>query len=61
MRAILAEAGKIDEKYLGPDWIMISNDILNNNLKDRPADHVANLLRQRIGLKELNRWMIEDF
>ncbi len=61
MRATLAEAGKIDEKYLGPDWIMISNDILNNNLKDRPADHVANLLRQRIGLKELNRWMIEDF
>ena len=52
MRSVLAEAGKIDEKYLGPEWILTANDILNNHIKNGTADHVANLLRQRI--KELN-------
>ena len=54
MRSLLAEAGKIDESYLGPEWILIANEILSENIDSSTADGVTAILRQRIGIKELN-------
>ena len=56
MRAVLAEAGKYDDRYLGPEWILIANDILAKSNRNLSAEGVADLLRKRIGIKELNRW-----
>lgn len=60
MRTILAEAGKTDERFLGPEWILIANDILSKSGKEASAEAVCDILRKRIGLKELNRWTTRD-
>ena len=54
MRALLAEAGKLDESYLGPEWILAANEILSENLERETAEGMTRILRERIGLKELN-------
>lgn len=50
MRAILAEAGRTDDKYLGPEWIQIANDILAKSDRNLSAEEMANRLRARLGM-----------
>ena len=54
MRALLAEAGKTDESFLGSEWILIANEILKDNLEKETAEGMTRILRDRIGLRELN-------
>ncbi len=54
MRSLLAEAGRIDDRYLGPEWVLISNEILKKCDRGLSAEKITEILRQRIGLKELN-------
>jgi type IV secretory pathway ATPase VirB11/archaellum biosynthesis ATPase len=51
MRSILAEAGRIDERYLGPEWILIANDILSKSTPEQTAESVAEQLRNRLEIK----------
>ena len=51
MRSILAEAGRTDEKYLGPDWILVANDILSRCSQDQTAESIAEQLRRRLDIK----------
>jgi len=53
MRSLLAEAGKYDEKYLGPEWILAANDVLSKCSRSMTAEAATDELRKRIGLKEL--------
>jgi type II secretory ATPase GspE/PulE/Tfp pilus assembly ATPase PilB-like protein len=53
MRSVLAEAGRTDEKYLGPEWILIANDILSKSTPDQTAESIANQLRGRLNLEGL--------
>ncbi len=55
MRSILAEAGRNDERYLGPEWILIANDILSKSRRDQTAEAAADRLRKRIE-SEAARW-----
>jgi len=48
MRSILAEAGRTDERYLGPEWILPANDILARSSKDQSAESIADILRKEI-------------
>ena len=48
MRSILAEAGRTDERYLGPEWILTANDILARSSKDQSAESIADILRKEI-------------
>ena len=48
MRSILAEAGRTDERFLGPEWIQIANDILSKSSKDQTAESIADKLRKAI-------------
>lgn len=48
MRSILAEAGRTDERFLGPEWIQTANDILARSGMDRSAESIADDLRREI-------------
>ena len=48
MRSILAEAGRTDDRYLGPEWILTANDILARSNKDQSAESIADILRKEI-------------
>ncbi len=48
MREILAEHAIDDEKFLDPEWILVSNDILRRN-KGRPIGNIYNEFMERIG------------
>ena len=58
MRSILAEAGRTDDRYLGPEWILIANDILAKSDRSLTAEAIADSLRRRIGARDL-RWTTE--
>lgn len=48
MRSILAEAGRNDMRFLGPEWILTANEILKNGDRGKSADEIAEELRSRI-------------
>lgn len=50
MRSFLAEMGASDERYYGPEWIMIANDTLRSMKRDTPAEAVLEELKMRIGV-----------
>ena len=49
MRSILAEAGGTDERFLGPDWILIANDIVSHRQKGDTAETLMGILKERMG------------
>jgi len=53
MRLLLAEAGRTDEKYLGPDWILAANDVLSKCNRNMTAEAMVGELRKRMGLEEV--------
>lgn len=48
IRALLAEAGKKDPEYLGPEWISIANSYVNRNAGKTPEDIESGFL-QKLG------------
>ncbi len=48
MRSMLAEAGRDDIEFLGPEWILTANDILKRSKKEMSADEIAGELRALI-------------
>jgi type IV secretory pathway ATPase VirB11/archaellum biosynthesis ATPase len=59
MRTMLAEAGRDDESFLGPEWILIANDILARSDKTRSADEISEELRRSIEHRRAGRWTAE--
>ena len=51
MRSVLAEAGRTDERYLGPEWILVANDILSKSTPEQTAESIADQLRSRLEAK----------
>lgn len=49
MRSILAEAGGTDERFLGPEWILIANDIVSHRQKGDAAETLMGILKERMG------------
>ena len=48
MRQVLAELGSRDERYLGPEWIMMANDMVAKAPAGRQADDLAEDFRRRV-------------
>jgi len=48
MRSILAEAGREDDRFLGPEWIVVANDILSKSDRTLSAERIAESLRARL-------------
>ncbi|MBO4797619.1 MAG: type IV secretion system protein VirB11, partial [Candidatus Methanomethylophilaceae archaeon] len=48
MRSYLAELGKKDERYLGPEWISVSNEIVSRMPADASADTMLNELKRKV-------------
>ncbi len=48
MRSVLAEAGRTDERFLGPEWILKANDILARSGTDQSAEAIADKLRKEM-------------
>ncbi|MGN0097797.1 MAG: ATPase, T2SS/T4P/T4SS family [Candidatus Methanomethylophilaceae archaeon] len=48
MRSLLAEAGGTDERYLGPEWILIANDIVSHRRKGDTAETLTSVLKGRM-------------
>ena len=51
MRSILAEAGRDDDRFLGPEWIVIANDILLKSDRTQSAERIAEALGDRISAR----------
>ena len=47
MRSHLAEMGRTDERYLSPEWICVSNDILSHSKEGSTAESVLWELQDR--------------
>ncbi|MBO4568821.1 MAG: Flp pilus assembly complex ATPase component TadA, partial [Candidatus Methanomethylophilaceae archaeon] len=47
MRSYLAEIGRKDERYLGPEWILLANDILARTPPSATAESVLEELKKR--------------
>ncbi len=47
MRAHLAELGKKDERFLGPEWILMSNDLLSRVPPSATAESILNEFKRR--------------
>ncbi len=50
MRSFLAEMGAADERYLGPEWILLANDVLASMRGDASAESVLDELKRRMGV-----------
>ncbi len=48
MRAYLASKGTEDESYLGPEWIVVANEILNSMRRDSTAEDALAELKGRV-------------
>lgn len=48
MRSVLAEAGRDDERFLGPEWIQTANEILSKSDTNQSAESIAEKLRRKI-------------
>lgn len=48
MRAILAEAGGADERFLGPEWILTANEIVSRRRKGDTAETLVEILKGRM-------------
>ena len=48
MRSLLAEAGRTDERFLGPEWICIANDIVGRRKGGETAEELVQRLRERM-------------
>lgn len=48
MRSVLAEAGRRDERFLGPEWILVANDILSRSDRSATPEDIAGSLRSRL-------------
>ncbi len=51
MRMVLADAGKTDDGFLGPEWISIANEIVSSN-GNLTAEGMCDILRQRMGVEK---------
>jgi len=51
MRSVLAEAGSKDSRFLGPEWILQANDILESSDKNLSAEEICARLRSRMGVQ----------
>lgn len=49
LRMHLAELGKDDERFLGPEWILAANDTVSSMRRDAPAETVLEEFRGRTG------------
>ena len=47
LRAHLAEMGAVDERFLGPEWILAANDAVQSMRRDEPAEAVLERFRRR--------------
>ncbi len=47
MRSYLAELGKTDERFLGPEWILASNDLLSRMPPAASAESILNEFKRR--------------
>ncbi len=54
MRAYLATKGSEDERFLGPEWIVLANDTLVNYAGNQPAD-ILSEFRRRVDARS-HRW-----
>ncbi|MBR4504606.1 MAG: type II/IV secretion system ATPase subunit [Candidatus Methanomethylophilaceae archaeon] len=50
MRYWLAEKGKTDERFFGPEWVTLSNDILSRMPPSAPAEAALDELKRRVSL-----------
>ena len=48
MRSLLAAAGRDDERFLGPEWILRANDILSRSDMNQSAESIAQKLQDEI-------------
>ncbi len=48
MRAHLAEMGQKDERYLGPEWIVVANEVLAGMRREASAEETLMVLKGRI-------------
>jgi len=60
MRSMLAEAGNEDERFLGPEWIAIANDVLSRCDRKMTADEIARTLRGLMDSGGGRKWMRAD-
>lgn len=51
MRTFLAEMGSRDERYLGPEWILLANDVLASMPRGSSAEDVLRSLKGRMGVE----------
>lgn len=49
LRSRLAELGSTDERFLGPEWILVANDIVANMRGDSTAESALDELAERTG------------
>lgn len=49
MRSALAEAGRSDERFLGPEWILRANEFLDRHPPADTADETVRLFRETMG------------
>ena len=50
MRALLAEMGAEDERYLGPRWVLLANETLASMPREASAEEVLREFRSRMGV-----------
>jgi len=48
MRSYLAELGRTDEKYLGPEWILVSNELLSKMPPAASAESILTEFKRRM-------------
>lgn len=49
MRMILADAGRNDERFLGPEWISVANEIVSHRGSEATVDSLTRILKERMG------------
>ena len=50
MRSLLAELGSEDERYLGPEWVILANETLSSMDESSSAEQVLNEFKRRLGV-----------
>ena len=49
MRSYLAGLGGTDDKYLGPEWVLTANEILDGMGRGSSAEDALSELKRRVG------------
>ena len=60
MRSYLAELGKTDERFLGPEWILASNDLLSRMPPAASAESILNEFKRRTVEADGERWHLRN-